>query len=187
MTELTGQGIPHHHVVIGPLKPDSEVRCHGRTIKKGRETSRYIRRLETCACLSHEFAREWIEITTDSFMCFATEVDDAEGAGGYMGKYLEKNFTIERRRGDLPARRYSTSRCWPGGKRIRLKITEEGGWNYIRRWGADWFPSNINLNPREEDMLERVGDNVTVAIALRGEKRKAMKGYKRMMKGVITA
>jgi len=113
VVELTKQRIPHHHVILGPIGPSQEVRCHGKRIKKGAETARYLRRLDTCMCLSHVFAREWVSITGDSFMCYATAVTSAVGAGGYLGKYMDKTFIDGNRR--WKGRRFTTSRDWPGG------------------------------------------------------------------------
>lgn len=181
VTELTKRGIPHHHIVLGPLDPKLTVRCHGRTIKKGRETQIYLRRMGTCACLAHIFAREWREITNDSFMCFATPVTDPEGAGSYMGKYMSKQFLEEHREG----RRFSTSRDWPGGKRMRLRVTEEEGWAYIRRWGAAWFTSTDDLNAVEKErepwLLDRVGDDLTKHILMRNSKRAAERQFRKVL------
>jgi len=179
VTELTAAGTPHHHMVVGPVK--GTIRCHGRTIKRGAETARYLNRLASCECLSHQFAREWFSITGDSFMCFATAVTDPVGAGGYMGKYMQKGFLMR-----SAGRRYSTSRDWPGNARIRLKQTLEGGWSHIRQWPASSFPSTENLNPREEDLLERVGENLTMALQ-RQRSKKAAEGLLRRLRNVGTA
>lgn len=176
VTEITKQGMPHHHIVLGPIDDDQQIRCHGRRIRKGPETVRYIRGIEACGCMSHIFARAWLAITGDSYMCFATLVTSAEGAGGYLAKYMAKAFRAKHG----SERRYSTARDWPVGKRLRLRVTEEGGWDHIRRWSSSTFPSTMSeaeLNPEEGDLLERVGDDVTKAMALRTANRKARKGY----------
>lgn len=171
VTELTKQRIPHHHVVLGTIDNGKEIRCHGTTIRRGKETSRYLDRLPSCDCVAHIFAREWMATTSDSYMCFGTAVSDAAGAAAYMGKYMQKDFLRPDRTGK--ERRFSTSRDWPGGKRLRLAVTLEGGWSHIKQWPAGSFSSTDEINPREQDLLERVGDDITVAIALRNSKRAA--------------
>ncbi len=172
VTELTEAGTPHHHVVVGTVSQETQVRCHGRRIKRGAETARYIRRMVDCECLAHEFSRAWAAITGDSFMVFAVEVEPGRGAGTYMGKYLHKTFE-----GPWLKRRFSTSRSWPGSGRMRLAITEKGGWDYIRMWPAGKFNVGENLNPRENDLLGRVGDNLVMELSLRTRKRKAQREY----------
>ncbi len=178
VTEKTKRGTPHHHIVLGTLEPGQEVRCHGRTISRGKETSRYIRRIDSCTCVSHIFAREWWRITGDSFMCFATPVSDAAGAASYMSKYMQKTFESREAR---EIRRFSMSRDWPGGGRIRLAQTVAGGWSHIRRWNAPKFPTTQDLNPNEHDLLLRVGEDLTMELSLRNLKRKARSEYRRFI------
>lgn len=172
VTELTKRKIPHHHVTVGPVT--QEIRCHGRSIKRGRETARYLSRMDSCLCLAHTFAREWWGVTGDSYICFATPVDNAVGAASYMAKYMEKAFL-----GPVKGRRFSTSRDWPGGERMRLKVTKEHGWSHIRRWPGASFDSTIDLNPREADLLERVGDDLTKVIVARNARAKARKEHRK--------
>ncbi len=176
VTELTEKGIPHHHVAVGPWP--GRIRCHGRKIKRGRQTARYVSRIPTCDCLAHVFARAWQVVTGDSYMVFAVPVFDAKGAGGYMAKYMAK-----RCRGTQTGRRYSTSRGWPGGKRPRLEVTLRGGWDHIRMWPAGAFDSYQDWNPQEQDLLGRVGDADVVAILERHKvaaKRKQIERLRRV-------
>lgn len=175
--EWTKRGIPHHHLVMGPIK--GEMRCHGRRVNKGAETTEYVAKIGVCRCMSHIFAEAWLAVTGDSYMCFGTEVRSGVGAGGYMGKYLDKTFHRK-----TAARRYTMSRGFPGGKRIRLKVTEEGGWSHIRRWEGDKFTLTEDLNVHEKDLLERIGEPLMMAIALRVANKKAKMEYKRLMRGV---
>lgn len=181
VTELTKKGIPHHHVAVGPIEAGMEIRCHGRKIRKGRETAEYRRRIATCGCLAHVFSRAWVGVTGDSYMCFGTPVSDPQGAGSYMGKYMVKQFTEERREG----RRYTTSRDWPGGQKMRLRITEEGGWDYIRRWSASSMSSTVDLNKVEKErwpwLLDRVGDDLTRDIQRRNSRRAAERQFRKVL------
>lgn len=176
VTELTAKGTPHHHIVLGPIAKEKEIRCHGSKIRKGAQTAAYIRRIRGCDCLAHDFARSWLRITGDSYMCFATPVTDAIGAAGYMAKYMTKGFT----RGSV-GRRYSSSRDWPAGERIRLRQTREGGWDYIRRWPAANFNTAIDYNELEADLLERVGDPVHLERQLRNRKRGAQAEFRKVL------
>ncbi len=180
VTEMTKAMTPHHHVVVGPW--NGMIRCHGKTINRGRETAAYLRALPSCPCLSHQFARPWLSITGDSFMCFATPVTSAIGAAAYMAKYMMKEFLAARRLG----RRFSTSRCWPGGTRIRLAVTLQHGWSHIRQWPPDRFSTMDNHNPQDKyaDLLQRVGDDITVAINHRKGKRAAEKRFRKVLANV---
>ncbi len=95
-----------------------------------------------------------------------------------MGKYMSKTFA-ERWRG----RRYATSRDWPGGERMRLQITKDHGWSHIRQWPAGTFNSvdNVKINQDEQDLLERTGDDLTKAISLRWQRRKAEREFREVM------
>ncbi len=177
VTEMTKVGTPHHHMIVGPISDSRQIRCHGKTIRRGRETATYVGRIPTCGCLSHVFSRAWKATTGDSYMCFATPVDSSIGAAGYMAKYFQKEFLVRRARG----RRYTTSRDWPGGQRIRLAITLEHGWSHIRRWPAGSFSTMDDLNPREGDLLQRVGDDITVKIAKRNSKRAAQRRFRKVL------
>lgn len=177
VTEMTKRMIPHHHVVVGRVH--GKIRCHGKTISRGPETAAYLRAMHSCECWSHKFARAWLATTGDSYMCFATEVASAIGAAGYMAKYMKKDFLTNRRQG----RRFSTSRNWPGGQRIRLQVTIDKGWSHIRRWPADSFSTMFNLNPREDDLLTRVGDDITIAIKNRASKRAAVQRFRKVLQG----
>lgn len=173
VTEMTQRGIPHHHAVVGNVT--GTIRCHGTRIRKGSETARYIGRMPWCDCTAHMVAREWKAITGDSFMCFATPVESAEHAGGYLAKYFEKQFGLWK------GRRFSNSRGWPAGKRRRLQVTEQEGWDYIRMWPLAKFDtaSTDDLNEREADLMVRVGDDLMERIEVRNRARKARKGHER--------
>lgn len=176
VTESTKKGIPHHHVVCGPV--EGQVRCHGRKIRKGRETAEYRQRMPYCQCISHVFAREWYGITGDSFICFAVEVDSARKAGSYLSKYLDKTFD-----GPWVTRRFSTSRGWPGNGRMRLAYTTEEGWSHVIMHGRDRFDSSgVELNREEEDLLERKGESLTEALAARASERRSRRDYEAFLR-----
>ncbi len=175
VTEKTKAGTPHHHILIGPV--EGKIRCHGKTIARGRETANYLRALPLCVCLSHQFARAWLATTGDSFMCFATPVWGPIGAAAYMAKYLVKAFLLPQRKD----RRFSTSRNWPGGRRIRLQVTIDKGWSHIRRWPAHSFSTMYDLNEHQADLLQRNGDDITFKIARRQSKKAATIAFRKVL------
>lgn len=123
--EVTKLGMPHHHLVMGPVPDGMSIRCYGRQF----DWRRFQRSFDTCDCLSHVLSRAWALVTGDSFIVHTVPVVGAEGAGSYMAKYLGKTFGSEQRMKELGMkRRWSSSRGWPGNGRMRLKPTEEGDW-----------------------------------------------------------
>ena len=177
VTELTKAGTPHHHLTIGPIEGTSEVACHRRRIQRGRETAEYVDRMRWCECVAHVFSRAWWAITGDSFMVHGLEVDPGKRAGTYMAKYMHKTFERE-----WVKRRYSTSRGWPAGGRMRLRATAEHRWDYIRMWPPDRFPKYGELNPEEGDLLERVGEDVVAALERRWRNKAARREFDQIMR-----
>lgn len=82
----------------------------------------------------------WREVTGDSWIVHTVPVLGRRGAGSYLAKYMAKDHV---QRGALVAagfnRRWSTSRGWPGGGRIRLAQSKSAGgpgWDRINLiWG----------------------------------------------------
>lgn len=175
VTELTTAGIPHHHLIVGPI--EGRRRCHGYRIRKGRDTAIYRGRIGLCDCLAHVFAEQWLAVTGDSYMCFQVEVNDAQGAGGYLAKYLIKQWLGKR----WPGRRFTTSRGWPGGGRLQLARTLSQGWDHIRMWPSSKFDSTLELNPNEADLLERTGTDLMIGI----RRRLSRKAAKKQFEGVL--
>ncbi len=126
VTELTKAKMPHHHLVsnAGTRRP----RCYGIEF----EIREFKRRFETCECYSHEMSRVWYSITGDSYICHVTPVTSHKSSGSYLAKYMMKK---PEDRMYLEAvyqvkRRFSSSRGWPAGARVRL--------NYSKPVGPGW-------------------------------------------------
>lgn len=151
--ELTKKGTPHHHVVIG--RTVGQIRCWTRD---GFRIDRYRSRLGKCMCLAHVWGALWQEVTGDSYIVHATPVGGAEEAGGYMSKYMEKEFDRGRARELGMGRRWSSSRGWPGNGRRRLLQTESAGWARTS-WAAHHVDEDLLGGP--EDLLERTGNDLT--------------------------
>lgn len=96
----------------------------------------YKRRLETCACLSHEMGRAWSAVTKgESYIVFGITVTSAKGAGAYLGKYLSKDMF------EKTERRFRKSNGWPGEKRRRL-LPGPDGWKRAQ-WSFGGAPTDI--------------------------------------------
>lgn len=167
VTELTQQRVPHHHLLVGPIS--GAMRCYRSDTFDAR---RHLNRIDSCSCLSHTWSRNWLAVTGDSYICHVTPVLGPGGAGAYLGKYMAKNHTERELLGHLGyARRWSSSRTWPGGGRLRLLQTVEGGWNNIT-WTAMYIEqAEMDRNPRH--LLQRTGENLTLALADKRSKRGA--------------
>lgn len=127
--ELTKKGMPHHHLVMGWPKgttPSMEARCwpDGSDIV----LREYKRRFADCECMAHSLARPWKEVTGDTFIVDAERVWSPPKAAAYLAKYMFKEFDRARAEALGMARRWSTSRGWPGRGKMRLKNTE---WNLV--------------------------------------------------------
>jgi len=110
----------------------------------------------TCDCLAHIFAREWSHVQKgEAYIVHATGVTSARGAGGYLAKYMKKEFDKERGEELGMARRWSTSHSWPRESRPRLKTTLKGGWR--RSYWAPGQLSGIEEWPGlDVELLERL-------------------------------
>lgn len=164
--EVTRRMIPHYHLVAGPV--EGRVRCYRDRLLVGP----YLKHFSSCDCLSHRLAREWQEVTGDSYIVHAMEVTGARGAAAYLGKYLLKTFGAEGRLAALGMkRRWSSSRGWPGSGRLRMKVTDEKLW---RRKLSYWTPGFL-ADDQIEDGLERSGNEVVMALTKRNVERTQVK------------
>ena len=163
--------VPHHHLVMGTI--EGAVNCYGRSF----DIRRYRRRFDACDCLSHSLARPWYELTGDSDIVHAIPVVGAEGAGGYMAKYLEKTFGMEDRLKAVGmSRRWSSNRGWPGAGRLRLKQTEDGGWAQ-RKYEKGRIP--VESLVTGGDISERAGEMLTKVYL---DKKAGMAAPKRLIR-----
>ena len=170
--ELTKAGTPHHHLIVGQLPKTQQIRCWGEHF----DARAYKARLQDCTCLAHRFGRTWYAVTTDSWIAHATRVKSAAGAAGYLGKYLLK--TMYDRRNYPMKRRWSSSRGWPGTGRVRLKQTETlAGW-----YKMEFHPGTLIAEEGgPADLLERVGDSMTMARNLKRQQMGSLSQLERMV------
>ena len=169
--ELTKKGIPHHHLVAGTIGPDEEIACYGRPF----DIRRYRKRFDHCACVSHRFARAWQEVTMDSYIVHAREIDGPLRAAWYMSKYLLKTFMAEDRMRDFGmARRWSSSRGWPGNARLKLAHSD---WSLIMHFRGSHGTEQTNWPP----LLRREGTDLAKAMGAKRKKARVVKTLERLV------
>ncbi len=174
--ELTKKDVPHHHLVAGA---DREVRCYRRFLHKD-----FTRVFDSCGCLSHELSRVWYAVTGDSYIVHAMPVSGAAGAASYLAKYLAKTHFDSQERLDAlgMSRRWSTSRNWPGDKRLRLKRTDEGGWFQKAFTYGRMAPAEQQYDAKS--LALRNGTPVQLARVAKREKMRAVRQLERLVTNV---
>jgi len=173
--ELTKRGTPHHHLVMGPVPKTMEIACwHGKL-----HAPKFNSRLD-CDCLAHRISRQWLKVTGDSWVVHTIIVSGANGAGGYMAKYMGKEFDGERAEYLGMARRWSNSRGWPGPRRNRLAHSKSaGGLGYRRNVYRFGQVDEEVLGKSDEEVLKRLFE------ADIDEKKKAMRRFIGALKGSV--
>lgn len=158
--ELTKKGVPHFHLIAGPIEEGRAINCWGSSL----EIRRYRERLASCECVAHTFARSWSGVQhNESYIVHAIGVREGRSVGSYMAKYMSKAFEWPGQTGML--RKYSKSRGWPSEPRARLQGSlEEHGWRR-RLWQQgpvrDWkeleptLSENAGERRLTEEQMER--------------------------------
>jgi len=159
--ELTKVGTPHHHLIMGTI-PRMEINCWG--TNEDFDIRRFDRRFDSCECVAHRISREWEELTGDSRIVHANWVTSAQKGANYLAKYVGKEFDAPRAAELGMARRWSSSRTWPGTGRLRLLQTERG-WDRVR-FSEGHIPEAYTGGP--DSLTERNGNSLTDRIAERG-------------------
>lgn len=168
--ELTRKGVPHYHLVMGPIPEWMPIRCWRRDEKVVAAT--YLARAETCGCLSHRISKEWYTTTGDSWMVHTTPVTSGKGAGGYLAKYMRKEFDGERGEELGMSRRWSTSQGWPGAGRLRLRQTLKEGW---RRHSFKYGHVESDIEGGPADLAELSGSPQALERSKRGSAQRLIR------------
>lgn len=161
VVELTKRGIPHHHLTIGPIPEGMDIRCYGDRFHMGR----FRQRFDSCLCLSHRASRAWLAVTGSSEIVHSVPVLPGKNAGGYMGKYMLKNMSGYRGAALGMARRWSTSKGWPGSGQLRLKNHE---WSLVQFLPGHKLETEYT---NDEGLLEREGTDVAMLAAEQRQRR----------------
>lgn len=175
VTELTKKKVPHHHILVGPVQ--GRIRCYS---GDSFDVRTFRKRLDQgCNCLSHVWARAWFGVTGDSYIVHATPVISATGAGNYLEKYMGKSHLLRDALVDRGfIRRWSNSRTWPGGGRLRLWQTTHGGWE--KQTFNAYRPSTSLIRTSSKRLLRRDGENLTLLMASKRNLRATVGRMKRM-------
>lgn len=171
--EVTKRMTPHHHLVMGPI--DGKIRCWSTRF----DVQDYKRRLDSCVCLAHVFARSWRVVTKDSWIVHTVPVTGAAGASSYMAKYLTKSFGTEARLASVGmSRRWSSSRGWPGSVGLKLAQTDRQGWIAQEfHYGRNHF----GLVDESEYLKERAGSDLMLALADRRNGKRVVRTLERII------
>lgn len=172
--EVTQAGQPHLHVVAGGFgtMTTAETHCENHPHEYGRSW-----RDKRCTCLEHRVSRWWRH-ATNSWVVDVRPADGPKGAAGYLVKYVVKGMYVRQKLEALGfKRRWSRSRNWPAGEGLRLQGTEEDAW-----WKVSWRPENVDRelarkvseSGKDHRLLVRVGDDLSLALAEKREKRGAL-------------
>ena len=170
--EATKNGMPHAHLIVGGLPSKRHRSCTG---KNTSYSLSWLAKSCKADCLEHEIARMWYEVTGDSFIVDVRAIYGAEGAASYLGDYVGKamqEFDVLKQLGF--SRRYSRSRNFPAGRRVRLVGTE------YKLWKQHYYEPNAVIGKmaqeandkvwRGQALYERVGDYQSLWMAERIEK-----------------
>ena len=173
--ELTKKGMPHHHLVMGKIPGGVEINCWQPGAFK---EPAYADVWETCLCLSHRLSRVWWEVTKDSYIVHTVPVITAYGAGGYMAKYMSKQFDEKRAATLGMERRWSTSRGWPGNGHLRLKQLEWHSTLFRPGYVPPEVLGQYNMYGEKSELnylMERTGAPVMIEQAERRSKRASLR------------
>ena len=185
--EITKRGIPHHHLVAGPV--EGQVRCYGPDF----DMRDFRRRFASCECLSHRLSRHWLEVTGDSEIVHTVPVLGAKGAGSYMAKYLAKTFGMESRlRSVGMSRRWSSSRGWPGTGRLHLAQSDKKGGERKKDGSESGWQKRVYIRGHISDenlmgdgsIMDRAGNVLAVALQKKKEKKGKTAAFIRSVQGV---
>ncbi len=188
VTELTKQGQPHLHLVVGGI---GERRAH---CEKRPHPYNAVWRTKNCECIEHEWSRAWFLATGDSFVVNAETVLGAAGAAAYLGKYLRKNMVVRNRLAELGfERRFSRSRNWPGGG-LQLQATVDKAWgtiDFIFNGSAfapvakEWIEWDDSF-PDEHPLLVRTGTDLALKLADKHARKTLKRRVKRLVANLST-
>ncbi len=179
VTELTKVGMPHHHLVAGPIPEPQRINCYGTSFA----VVRFLSRMAHCTCLSHALSRLWWDITGESFIVHATPVISARGAAAYVSKYIAKTMYNRQAFLDLGiSRRWSSSRGYPGAGRLRLAQTDRGGWVSHEYQHGPLILAWTDPEWLDTPLLERNGND----LRLRLTAKNTLKSTVNKLKGMVS-
>lgn len=174
VSEKTKKGMIHHHVVAGSQRK-LRARCYGREF----DNRGFLRRFDSCGCLSHMASRVWKEVTRDSYIVHAQGVVSPKGMGTYLAKYMMKDFGMDRVAA-MQSRRWANSRGWPGRGRLRLRNTVRKLWavhDFTPGHAEEWELEGGD----DADLRVRSGPAWAIEYMAKAKREAVMNGLRRMI------
>ncbi len=136
--------------------------------------------MDHCPCLSHVWSRHWLAVTGDTPIVHAQAVLGRNQAGWYLAKYMDKTLAARRSLQDRGfKRRWSSSRTWPGGGRLRLWQTTHGGW--ARHTWSPGRPRPELVAWSDQSLLRRDGEDLTLLLATKRDKLRRVAAVERLI------
>lgn len=164
--ELTKKGQPHLHLIVGGI---------GTPVAMCKKFPKYSPEWisQRCDCLAHKFGWKWYQ-ETGAYVIDCQVVYNPRGIGAYVAKYVTKGFMIRdamESAGFL--RRFSMSRNFPRGERLRLRGTDEGWRRVSFRPPSTYYRGFLERKVEADSKrrkMERLGDDLTLFFAERNRK-----------------
>lgn len=119
-------------------------------------------------------------------MVHAVPVFSSSGSANYLAKYLIKGEMDRKALEELGfKRRFSISRGWPGGKRLRLYGTTIDAWVETSfEYGGRIPDMDAMGHSQDSGLLSRVGDKVAMANRRLAQKKESGKRLRALIGGL---
>ncbi len=190
--ELTKQGQPHFHCLVGGVGIMID-NCRAQTEKvTGAKLKRKCKLKPMC--LEHRVARAWKIASKDSYINYTRRVWAVRGACIYVAKYMAKDADeFEKRKALGFGKRWTQSYGWPKLPRMVLRGTLEKAWVRVdagRVTGDDLYNRMVcGVGQRiveaettpEGGWFERLGNE----LAIKMEEEKRLKAVTKLANSVI--
>ena len=178
MMELTKEGIPHFHLIVGNLRnggPSADrplvagqLQNFSQNLKVRCSTPRdadWVNKPCPKNCIQHEWGKAWTKIT-GSYIVGVRRTTSPHKAASYMAKYLTKGLLHREALETLGfKRKWSCSRNWPRPTPTRLIGSVDGAWTKVERinWGvAQALVSAVLARSIDHPLVSLVGDPIVM-------------------------
>jgi len=179
--ELTKKGQAHLHLIMSGLPGGLVGRCGGNKNAKSWVENGCFQASGTCVL--HAVAKSWLATTGDSWVCDASKVRSALGAGQYVAKYVTKAYDDTRMEKLGFKRSWSASHGFAPDLRVRLRGTIEGKWTKVEYWKTATDQDKWLERSDGNRDLERVGHPLVMEKYESRRKAKEVKEIERLLNG----
>lgn len=183
MMELTKEGIPHFHLIVGNLRNNDELKIRCSTPRD----ADWVNKPCPKNCIQHEWGKAWTKIT-GSYIVGVRRTTSPHKAASYMAKYLTKGLL---HREALEAlgfkRKWSCSRNWPRPAPSRLLGSVDGAWTKVERinWGvAQALVSAVLARSIDHPLVSLVGDPIVMEWQEASIKKRTFRKLSRLNKEI---